>query len=175
MSLRKNETLTGWTLLQHICLHFWAWLLNTIAITPKSEDKYVVKVFNPSEFHLSEVTFFQNWYFSRDCFPKFANGQNVKIDIVHKVYEWPSCLFVKMIPCLENHFGKRTACSLFLNYAYFQGMGCEGACEMNSETSVRSVCVRAFFPLVTPTHVRPHTFLTFQGKLMDISDFICEL
>ena len=64
MSLRKNETLTGWTLLQHICLHFWAWLLNTIAITPKSEDKYVLKVFNPSEFHFSEVTFFQNWYFS---------------------------------------------------------------------------------------------------------------
>ena len=56
MSLRKNETLTGWTLLQHICLHFWAWLLNTIAITPKSEDKYVVKVFNWSEVHLSEMT-----------------------------------------------------------------------------------------------------------------------
>ena len=63
MSLRKNENLTGWTL---ICLHFWAWLLNTIAITPKSEDKYVVKVFNPSEFHFSEVTFFQNWYFSQN-------------------------------------------------------------------------------------------------------------
>ena len=29
--------------------------LNTIAITPKSEDKYVVKVFNSSEFHLSEM------------------------------------------------------------------------------------------------------------------------
>ena len=55
------------------------------------------------------------------------------------------------------------------------GRTCVCACEMNSETSVRSVCVRAFFPLVTPTHVRPHTFLTFQGKLMDISDFICEL
>ena len=38
--------------------------MNTIAITPKSEDKYVVKVFNPSEFHFSEVTFFQIWYFS---------------------------------------------------------------------------------------------------------------
>ena len=43
---------------------FRAWLLNTIAITPKSEDKYVVKVFNPSEFHFSEMTFFQNWYFT---------------------------------------------------------------------------------------------------------------
>ena len=43
MSLRESETLTGWTLSQHICLHFWAWLLNTIVITPKSEDKYVQK------------------------------------------------------------------------------------------------------------------------------------
>ena len=31
-------------------------MLNTIAITPKSEDKYVVKVFNWSEVHLSEKT-----------------------------------------------------------------------------------------------------------------------
>ena len=31
-------------------------MLNTIAITPKSEDKYVVKVFNGSEVHLSEMT-----------------------------------------------------------------------------------------------------------------------
>ena len=44
--------------------HFWTWLLNTIAITPKSEDKYVVKVFNWSEFHLSEMTLLQNPYFS---------------------------------------------------------------------------------------------------------------
>ena len=34
------------------------------AITPKSEDKYVVKVFNWSEFHLSEMTLLQNPYFS---------------------------------------------------------------------------------------------------------------
>ena len=39
-------------------------LLNTVAITPKSEDKKCPKVFNMSEFHFSEVTFFQNWYFS---------------------------------------------------------------------------------------------------------------
>ena len=32
------------------------------AITPKSEDKYVVKVFNRSEFHLSEMTLLQNPY-----------------------------------------------------------------------------------------------------------------
>ena len=30
--------------------------MNTIAITPKSEDKYVVKVFNWPEVHLSEMT-----------------------------------------------------------------------------------------------------------------------
>ena len=63
-SFRKDETLTSWTFLQHICPHFWAWLLNTIAITPKSEDKYVVKVFNWSEFHLSEMNLLQNPYFS---------------------------------------------------------------------------------------------------------------
>ena len=39
-------------------------LLFTIAITPKSEDKYVVKVFNWSEFHLFEMTLLQNPYFS---------------------------------------------------------------------------------------------------------------
>ena len=42
MSLRKNDTLTGWTLLD-IYLHFWTWLLLYSAITPKSEDKYVQK------------------------------------------------------------------------------------------------------------------------------------
>ena len=31
-------------------------MLNTIAITPKSDEKYVVKVFNWSEVHLSEMT-----------------------------------------------------------------------------------------------------------------------
>ena len=55
-SFRKDEPLTSWTLLQHICPQFWAWLLNTIAITPKSEDKYVVKVFDWSEVNLSEMT-----------------------------------------------------------------------------------------------------------------------
>ena len=64
-SFRKDETLTSWTLLQHICPHFWAWLLLYSAITPKSEDKYVVKVFNSTEFHFSEVYFFQNCYFSK--------------------------------------------------------------------------------------------------------------
>ena len=42
--------------------------MNTIAITPKSEDKYVVKVFNSSEFHLSEMTLLQNPYFSTNIF-----------------------------------------------------------------------------------------------------------
>ena len=63
-SFRKDEPLTSWTLLQHICSHFWAWLLLYSAITPKSEDKYVVKVFNWSEVHLSEMTLLQNPYFS---------------------------------------------------------------------------------------------------------------
>jgi hypothetical protein len=34
-------------------------LLNTISITPKSEDKYVEKVFNSTELHFSEVTSFK--------------------------------------------------------------------------------------------------------------------
>ena len=63
MSLWKNETLTRWTLLDTFCLHIWAWLLLYSAITPKNEDKKCPKVFNGSEFHFSEVTFFQNWYF----------------------------------------------------------------------------------------------------------------
>ena len=65
MSLRKSETLGRWTLLDTFCLHYWAWLLNTVAITPKSEDKRCPKVFNVPEFHFSEVYFFQNWYFTR--------------------------------------------------------------------------------------------------------------
>ena len=44
----KNVTLEKWNsdglnTFGQICLHFWAWLLNTTAITPKSEDKYVQK------------------------------------------------------------------------------------------------------------------------------------
>ena len=34
-------------------------LLNTVAIMPKSEDKYVEKVFNSTELHFSEVTSFK--------------------------------------------------------------------------------------------------------------------
>ena len=47
-----------------------------------------------------------------------------------------------------------------------QGMGCEGACEMTSKTCVRSVCVWAFFSLVTPTHVRPHIFPIFWNQII---------
>ena len=60
-------------------------LQNTIAITPKNEDKYVVKVFNWSEFHLSEMTLLQNPYFSRvledpglkEIFFKIVLGLNI--------------------------------------------------------------------------------------------------
>ena len=51
--------------------HFWAWFLLYSANTPKSEDKYVVKVFNWSEFHLSEMTLLQNPYFNIGC-PKYS-------------------------------------------------------------------------------------------------------
>ena len=64
-SFRKDETVTSWTLLQHIFPHFWAWLLNTMTIKPKSEDKYVQKVFNLTELHFSKVTSFKigTWTF----------------------------------------------------------------------------------------------------------------
>ena len=63
-SFRRDEPRTSCTFLQYICPHFWAWLLLYSAITPKIEDKYVVKVFNSSEFHLSEMTLLQNPYFN---------------------------------------------------------------------------------------------------------------
>ena len=45
------------------------YVLNTIAITPKIEDKYVVKVVNLSEFHLFEMTLLQNPYFKHLIVP----------------------------------------------------------------------------------------------------------
>ena len=55
-SFQKDEPLTSWTLFQQICLHFWVGLMGAIANPTKSEDKYVVKVFNWSEVYLSEMT-----------------------------------------------------------------------------------------------------------------------
>ena len=54
-SFQKDEPLTSWTLFQHICPHFWVGLLGAIANPPKSEEKYVEKVFNWSEVHLSDM------------------------------------------------------------------------------------------------------------------------
>ena len=48
--------------------NFWAWLLLYSAITPKSEDKYVVKVFNWSEVHLSEMTCYKIHTLKEKCF-----------------------------------------------------------------------------------------------------------
>ena len=58
-SFRKDETLTSWTLLKHICPLFWVWLLLYSTITPKSEDKYVEKVFNSIKLHFSKVPSFK--------------------------------------------------------------------------------------------------------------------
>ena len=46
------------------------------AITPKKENKYVVKVFNWSEVHLSKMTLLQNPYFSLQC--KWKGNQKRK-------------------------------------------------------------------------------------------------
>ena len=49
---------------------------------------------------------------SRGCLIIIWTGLDIKIGIVQKVYEWSSCPFAKMIPRLENHFGKILAWSL---------------------------------------------------------------
>ena len=43
---------------------------------------------------------------SRGYFPKFTNWLNIKIEIVQKVYELPSCPFVGMIPWWESFWEK---------------------------------------------------------------------
>ena len=50
-----------------------------------------------------------------------TRGWVPKLGIVKKLYKWSSCPLAKMIPALENNFGKITAWSLiyFLNYAKF--------------------------------------------------------
>ena len=69
-----------------------------------------------------EISFFQPYcdLLIRGCSIIVWTGLNIKIDIVQKVYEWPSWYFTKMIFQSWDHFGKMTARSLvyFLNYAY---------------------------------------------------------
>merc|ERR1712051_1174157 len=59
--------------------------------------------------------------FSRGCHIIIKTRLNIKIGIVQKVYYLSSCVFDKMIPRLENYFGKVPAWSLiyFFKYAYF--------------------------------------------------------
>ena len=45
---------------------------------------------------------------SRDWFPKFVNGLNIKIDIAQKVYELWTYSFAKIIVPSGENFGKRT-------------------------------------------------------------------
>ena len=65
--------------------------------------------------------FLNQWCFPTGCPIIIWTGLNIKIGIVQKVYEWSNCPFAKMIPQLENRFGKIPVWSLiyFLNYAYF--------------------------------------------------------
>ena len=54
--------------------HFWTYLSSLLGViaeynsnhAPQKWRQICPKVFNPSEFHFSEVTFFQNWYFSEN-------------------------------------------------------------------------------------------------------------
>ena len=50
--------------------HFWVSLLGAIANPPKSEDKYVEKVFNWSEVYLSEMTCYKIHTFREKMFLK---------------------------------------------------------------------------------------------------------
>ena len=49
------------------------------AITPKSEDKYVVKVFNWSEVHLSEMTCYKIHILATEYFFKVVTGGSNQI------------------------------------------------------------------------------------------------
>ena len=84
--------------------HFWTWLLNTIAITPKSEDKYVVKVFNWSEFHLSEMTLLQNPYFNKTFqkvpIPHLTITRTMKLTLVKR---WEQ--IINLVNLVNTKFG----------------------------------------------------------------------
>ena len=49
---------------------------------------------------------------TRGCPIIIWTGLNIKLGIVQKVYECSNCPLAKMIPRLENHFGKTPASSL---------------------------------------------------------------
>ena len=100
-SFRKDETLTSWPLLQHICPQFWAWLLLYSAITPKSEDKYAVKVVNWSEFHFSEMTLLQNPYFKRHICLVICHWQP-RLQPISKLFQNWSRNFEKGIKIIWN-------------------------------------------------------------------------
>jgi hypothetical protein len=53
-----------------------------------------------SKSQIQNFGFYQNIFVNenRDCFPKFANGLNIKIDIAQKVYELSNCSFAKILP-----------------------------------------------------------------------------
>ena len=65
-TFRKDETLTSWTLLQHICPHFWAWLLNTIANHAQKWGQICWKSVQLDRIAFFRSDFFQNWYFSEN-------------------------------------------------------------------------------------------------------------
>ena len=66
--------------------HFLSSLLGVIAtVFSNHSQKWRQKVFNVSEFHFSEVTFFQNWYFSRISFSLqfWILVRNEDFDLLH--------------------------------------------------------------------------------------------
>ena len=92
-SFQKDEPLTSWTLFQHICPHFWVGLLLYPANPPISEDKYVEKVFNWSEVHLSEMTCYKIHTLGRlqsmlnfGCLFNFDWNPTASFEIKRKIY-----------------------------------------------------------------------------------------
>ena len=102
-SFRKDETLTSWTLLKHNSPHFWAWLLLYSAIMPKSEGKYVVKLFNWLEVHLSELTCYKVHTLS-----EFELSQNLVYSAIFTILI--SIFFAQKLRIFDTHK------NLFLNH-----------------------------------------------------------
>ena len=68
--------------------------------------------------HYGKVYYIRGCSQTRGWSPKFATGQNVIIDIDQKLYEWPGCSFARMMYSKRDHFGKKTAWSLFFKYFF---------------------------------------------------------
>ena len=105
-SKKANKTNSSFCFLGESMVRQSAFKINwPLAITPKSEDKYVVKVLNSTELHYSEVYFFQNWYFSAHLYLSIPfkiamylnNFHKSRISISNRLIAKPLCKFVNFM------------------------------------------------------------------------------